>query len=107
MDAAAFNRYERFREIKSRSLNKELVGGVLTEQHLRICTNEVPVFSMRDKFFYKAPVDEIHDIVFNQQAFSQLVVPETTKDLIRALIESHIKGSGMDDFIEGWTLLPF
>ncbi|KAL8708050.1 MAG: hypothetical protein Q9225_007662 [Loekoesia sp. 1 TL-2023] len=101
VDAAAFNRHEPLREIETRSLKKELVHGVLTEEHLRICTNEVPVFSMRDKIFYKAPVDEIHDVVFSEQVFAQLVIPESTKSLIQALVENHAKGTGVDDFVEG------
>ena len=100
VDAAAFNRQIPY-PLKSKSLSKELLDGALTEEHLRICTDEVPVFSLRDKFFYKAPVEEIHDIVFNTQVFGQLVIPESTKDLIRALVESHIKESNVDDFVEG------
>lgn len=81
------------------------MNGDLTEQHLRICTNEVAAFSMRDKFFYKAPVEEIHDVVFNEKLLSQLVIPEATKDLIQALVESYSRGSCMDDFVEG-SILP-
>ena len=90
MDVAAFNRFEPHRAIRSESLKKKLVQGILTEQQLRICTNEVPVFSMLDKIFYKAPVDEIHDIVFNQEVFGQLVIPNSTKDLIRALVGAYL-----------------
>ena len=103
VDAAAFNRH-RSLPTKLKRLKKRRVDGGLTEQQLRICTDTVPVFSMRDKFFYKAPVDEIHDIVFNEQLFSQLVIPESTKDLIRALVENHARGSDMDDFVEGVIL---
>ena len=103
MDAAAFNRQTSL-PIITKSLNKELVNGALTEQHLCICIHEVPVFSMRDKSFYKAPVDEIHEIVFNERVFGQLVIPEATKDLIRALVESHARESDVDDFVEGSIL---
>ena len=103
MDAAAFNRQISY-PLKSKSLKKELVDGALTEQHFRICTDEIPVFSMRDKYFYKAPVEELHDIVFNKQVFGQLVIPESTKDLIRALVESHVNKSEVDDFVEGSIL---
>ena len=60
---------------------------------------------MQDKFFYKAPVEEIHDVVFNERLLSQLVIPEATKDLIQALVENYGRGSGMDDFVQG-SVLP-
>ena len=103
VDAAAFGRYKPYERIKTSSLRYELIDGALTEQHLLISTDEVPVFSFRDKSFYMAPVDEIHDIVFNDKVFGQLVIPEHTKDLVRALVANHAQG-GMDDFIEG--LMP-
>ena len=49
-------------------------------------------------------VDKITDIVWQDQAFANLVLPPAHKEMIHALVESH-RGAedkeGFDDFIAG------
>ena len=96
IDTATFNRREPTQAIKVRGSLKEL-----TEEQLMLCTNSVPVFSFQEKTYVNAMIENISQIVFNERVFDQLVLPQSQKDLVRVLVESHAKFSGFDDFVEG------
>lgn len=102
VDTVTFNRLKSRSSIDVASvLKEELVAGELTEDHLLICTNKIPIFSFQDKKFYIAVLDNITEIVFNEQLFGQLVLPESHKELVRFLVENHSTGVSFDDFVEG------
>jgi hypothetical protein len=46
-------------------------------------------------------VEKIEDVDWNQDAFANLVLPSSRKDLLRSLVEAHHKELGFDDFIKG------
>lgn len=46
-------------------------------------------------------VERITDVDWNQDAFSNLVLPEDRKDLLQSLVEAHPLKVGFDDFIKG------
>lgn len=60
-------------------------------------------FALADKQWVEFNIDHVHDIVWNDAAFANLVLPPEKKSLIQALVEAHNqKGRvGFDDFIIG------
>lgn len=46
-------------------------------------------------------VDKIQDIEWNEDAFSNLVLPHDHKDLLQSLVQAHHREIGFDDFIKG------
>jgi hypothetical protein len=46
-------------------------------------------------------VEKIEDVDWNQDAFANLVLPSSRKDLLQSLVEAHHKELGFDDFIKG------
>ncbi|KAF8426203.1 P-loop containing nucleoside triphosphate hydrolase protein [Tirmania nivea] len=78
----------------------------MTEEDLLLCSPTVLGFSFSDKLWVELSVSHISDIEWNTGAFDSLVLPESQKRIVRALVESHSKqstkkGSGFDDFIKG------
>jgi len=78
----------------------------MTEEDLLLCSPTVLGFSFSDKLWVELSVSHISDIEWDTGAFDSLVLPESQKRIVRALVESHSKqsakkGSGFDDFIKG------
>ena len=46
-------------------------------------------------------IDKLSEIEWETEAFSNLIIPEDRKTLLRSLIEAHNAGSVFDDFIKG------
>lgn len=114
VDAQTFNKNEANSSISVSSIDEELVNGEPTEEHLLLCTHQVPIFSFEDKSFYWADVNNIAEINFNDAAFDHLILPSSQKGLVRALVESYTRDESFDDYIAGMhpihhgvTLLTF
>ncbi|KAI5812977.1 P-loop containing nucleoside triphosphate hydrolase protein [Pyronema omphalodes] len=74
----------------------------LTEDELLIAESVVHGFSFTQKRWVQFFIDLVNPPVWNSQAYSQLVLPAAQKTLIKALVETHVKGqSRFDDFISG------
>ncbi|KAH7125899.1 hypothetical protein EDB81DRAFT_810137 [Dactylonectria macrodidyma] len=58
-------------------------------------------FSMDDKRWRSLLVSRMSDVVWDQKAFHSLVLPEDTKDVIRALVTHRISRSFSTDIIRG------
>jgi AAA+ superfamily predicted ATPase len=100
VDTATYNRYGYGYRIRISPLADNRVE--LTNEELMLCTDQIPVFSLQDKHFFTAAVDNIQDIVFNDKVFDQLVLPEAQKQMVRVLVENHAKGAAaFDDFVKG------
>ncbi|KAE8346780.1 hypothetical protein BDV24DRAFT_175633 [Aspergillus arachidicola] len=87
--------------IRVNDIERELIDGQLTEEHLMLCTDTIPVFSFEDKRSIIVNIDDLEDILFNQQLFHQLVLPGPTKEIVRIMVKSHINGMDFDDFTKG------
>ena len=46
-------------------------------------------------------VEKLSEIQWDEEAFSNLIIPEDRKTLLRSLVEAHNSGSEFDDFISG------
>ena len=100
IDTAAMKRLDSC-WIKVHDIECELLDGQLTEEHLMLCTDQIPAFSFEDKSKLIVNIDDLEDIVFNQQLFHQLVLPEPTKEIVRVMVKSHVNGVDFDDFTKG------
>ncbi|KIJ54637.1 hypothetical protein M422DRAFT_24545 [Sphaerobolus stellatus SS14] len=58
-------------------------------------------FSLSDKEWLTFDVEKVRDIIWDKDAFANLVIPEGRKVLLQSLVEAHNKGTGFDDFIKG------
>jgi len=80
---------------------------MMSEEQLLMCSPTVLGFSFGDKMWAEFAVDSIHEIIFNTGAFDSLVLPESQKSIVRALVENHSgkgkskKRPGIDDIIRG------
>ncbi|KAJ3850524.1 P-loop containing nucleoside triphosphate hydrolase protein [Lentinula lateritia] len=72
-----------------------------TEEELLLTPTTVYGFSLSDKLWLEFDVERITDVDWNQDAFSNLVLPEDRKDLLQSLVEAHHLKVGFDDFIKG------
>ena len=80
----------------------------MSEEQLLMCAPTVLGFSFGDKMWAEFAIDSIHEIIFNTGAFDSLVLPESQKSIVRALVENHTgkrkaekKRPGIDDIIRG------
>ena len=46
-------------------------------------------------------VEKVEPVVWNEDAFANLVLPDNRKELLQSLVEAHHKELGFDDFIKG------
>ena len=71
------------------------------EQHV-ICVPMVRAFSLRNKRWLEMEVTKLGNIVWNDDAFATLVLPEGNKDILLALAVTQAKfGQTFDDVISG------
>jgi hypothetical protein len=74
----------------------------LMDEHLHLCIDRVPAFSLTTKTWGFFKVNRIDDIEFNSTAFENLALEQDKKDMIAALVRSG-QGSetNYDDMIKG------
>ncbi len=74
----------------------------LTKDQLLICSTLVSGYALKTKRWLEFFVDLISDIVWNNNAFESLVLPEDQKELILSFAESQILyKQKFDDFVSG------
>ncbi|KAF9872533.1 AAA family ATPase [Colletotrichum karsti] len=72
----------------------------LTDEQAMLATSMVRGFSFNEKKFLDFFVDKISDIEWNTRCFEQLVLPESQKELVQALVAEHT-ASTFDDIVQG------
>lgn len=74
-----------------------------SEEELLIASPIVLGFAFGEKLWLEFTVSGISDIVYNDEAFDTLVLPENQKDIIKALVSSHAfhAHKSIDDIISG------
>ncbi|KAI0909040.1 P-loop containing nucleoside triphosphate hydrolase protein [Ustulina deusta] len=74
----------------------------LTEEQLLLCTPIIRGYALREKLWLQFFIDSVSDIVFNNDAFSSLVLPEGHKSLILAIAQTQVRKKHVfDDVIAG------
>jgi hypothetical protein len=72
----------------------------ISTEDLMICDFQIPGFSLFDKKWCFFAIDFLGDVEFNSDAYKQLLLPKTHKELAHALVKNH--GSNeFDDLIKG------
>ncbi len=74
-----------------------------SEEELLISSPVVLGFAFGEKLWLEFTVSGISDVVFNDQAFESLVLPENHKSIVKALVSSHAFQAhlNIDDIISG------
>ena len=96
---------------QQRLAQQELLNGVtkstnfqtLTDDQRLLCSSLVRGFSFADKIWLEFSIDQLSPIEWNNDCFDQLVLPETQKHLVQALVAEHAQSTGkaFDDVIKG------
>lgn len=74
----------------------------LTPYQLLLATNMLRGYSLKDKAWIQLQLQFIKEITWNDDAFTRLVLPDDTKDLVLAFARSQIKREqAFDDIIQG------
>ncbi|CZT24619.1 uncharacterized protein RCC_10344 [Ramularia collo-cygni] len=74
----------------------------LTDDQCLLATATVRGFSFSEKRWLDFFVDKLNSPDWNSDCFKQLVLPETQKDLVQALVANHTqKRNGFDDIVKG------
>ena len=78
-------------------------GHTFTEEELLIASPVVLGFAFSEKLWLEFTVSGISDVVFNEDAFEQLVLPDNQKSIVKALVSSHAfhPSKSIDDIISG------
>ncbi|KAG9245812.1 hypothetical protein BJ878DRAFT_333797 [Calycina marina] len=76
---------------------------VFTDDEYLIASSVVLGFSFAEKLWLEFTVSGVNDIVYNEGAYESLVLPEDTKAIVKALVESHKyhPAQSIDDVIQG------
>jgi hypothetical protein len=114
VDTAAFNTFNPNQRIRVGSLIDDetyvappLPSGTpedcsLNDFQLMLCSTFVRGYSLKDKDWLKFHISSIKEIVWNDKAFSSLVLPKDTKDLIFAFASAQLKrDQAFDDVVKG------
>ncbi|KAL8932187.1 MAG: hypothetical protein Q9211_006469, partial [Gyalolechia sp. 1 TL-2023] len=74
-----------------------------TEEELLIASPVVLGFAFSEKLWLEFTVSGINEIEWNEGAFSSLVLPDSQKSIVKALVESHTfqASRNIDDVIQG------
>ncbi|KAI4169410.1 MAG: hypothetical protein LQ343_005714 [Gyalolechia ehrenbergii] len=74
-----------------------------TEEELLIASPVVLGFAFSEKLWLEFTVSGINDIEWNEGAFDSLVLPDSQKSIVKALVESHTfqASRNIDDVIQG------
>ncbi|KAJ7458501.1 P-loop containing nucleoside triphosphate hydrolase protein [Mycena latifolia] len=75
----------------------------LTEEEKLLATNILRGFSFAEKKWFLLFIDGFSEIRWNEASFDRLVLADSSKKLIRALVTSHLReeGNKFDDIIKG------
>jgi hypothetical protein len=71
------------------------------EAFLYLAPLQTKGFNLRTKKWHDLNMDQIHPVVWNQQAFDSLVLDRKTKELITALVSKQISSAKSTDVIAG------
>ena len=78
---------------------------VFSEEELLIASPVILGFAFSEKMWLEFSVSGVHDIEWNAGAFDSLVLPESQKSIVKALVQSHTsesqKRKNIDDVIQG------
>ncbi|KAI0649735.1 P-loop containing nucleoside triphosphate hydrolase protein [Trametes meyenii] len=90
---------EEFRLDVRTSIPKE--EAPLSDEDLVLASPILHGYSLSDKIWLEFNVHQVQPIVWNEEAFANLVLANDRKDLLRSLVDAHSANLGFDDFVQG------
>ncbi|KAI0329766.1 P-loop containing nucleoside triphosphate hydrolase protein [Cubamyces sp. BRFM 1775] len=73
----------------------------LNDQDLLLASPILYGYSLTDKIWLEFNVQHVQPIVWNEEAFTNLVLADDRKHLLRSLVDAHSADLGFDDFVQG------
>ncbi|OSC99323.1 P-loop containing nucleoside triphosphate hydrolase protein [Trametes coccinea BRFM310] len=73
----------------------------LTDDDYLLATPILYGYSLTDKIWLELNVQHVQPIVWNEEAFDNLVLADDRKHLLRSLVDAHSVDLGFDDFVQG------
>lgn len=111
IDTTAFNSLNPNSAVRAYGLakGKEYVApegitteGTLNPYQLLLATSKLRGYSLKDKLWFVLDLEGVKEIAWNDRAFSSLILPNDTKELVLAFAQSQIQSTTtFDDVIEG------
>lgn len=82
---------------------EETASRAFSEEELLIASPVVLGFAFSEKLWLEFTVSGISEVVFNEEAFGSLVLPDSQKSIVKALVSSHAfhPTKSIDDIISG------
>lgn len=87
--------------VKVNDMSARLDSGQLKVEDLMICTDKIPYFSLDEKAFLWGDPEHFETIEFNGELWDELILPESTKRVLRCMTANHLKGHKFNDVIAG------
>lgn len=105
IDARAYNHYSRRLYVSKMMKRSQLAEAFRDNKldrdtYLYSCT-QLHCFVLQRKKWARVWIDDLEEVVFNEQAYSSLVLPRDHKELLLSFAEAQIDGQGFDDVIAG------
>ncbi|KAI0658105.1 P-loop containing nucleoside triphosphate hydrolase protein [Cubamyces menziesii] len=85
-------------EVRAPTKNEELE---LKDEDLLLASPILYGYSLTDKIWLEFNVTHVQPIVWNEEAFTNLVLADDRKHLLRSLVDAHSADLGFDDFVQG------
>jgi hypothetical protein len=74
----------------------------MTDEHALLCPARIRGFSLVEKSWNLFLVEQLEEIQWSENAFERLVLEESSKDMVQALVTTHnVTGEGFDNIIMG------
>ncbi|KAI9069058.1 P-loop containing nucleoside triphosphate hydrolase protein [Trametes sanguinea] len=73
----------------------------LKDEDFLLATPILYGYSLTDKIWLELNVQHVKPIVWNEEAFDNLVLADDRKHLLRSLVDAHSVDLGFDDFVQG------
>ncbi|KAM0804807.1 putative AAA family ATPase [Usnea florida] len=98
IDTYAWNRFNPNHQVAG----EQKKPTALTNDQLLLCSASLKGYSLKNKEWLTFSIGSVSDIVYSENAFQNLVLPEDHKELILALAESQVQHrDSFDDVIQG------
>ncbi|KAK0487643.1 P-loop containing nucleoside triphosphate hydrolase protein [Armillaria novae-zelandiae] len=102
IDASAFRTYEANADKMNTPVHQGLSRNSLTDSDYMICNPVALGFCFGTKSWGGFAMDRLQDVVWSDEAFNSLVLGDTQKILIHALVKQHVaRAAQYDDIVHG------
>ncbi|KZT64964.1 P-loop containing nucleoside triphosphate hydrolase protein [Daedalea quercina L-15889] len=73
----------------------------LSDDELLLASPVLYGFSLSDKIWLEFNIEKVQPIVWSDEPFANLVLPNNRRELLRSLVEAHSSNLEFDDFVRG------